>query len=124
MIGQYGKTFPTRLQEGYRMRAIIFFGCFLGMAGSAWAQVEEDTWRPASQLHPKSPGYYYGQPPVSSTPESLQGFDAWYQQQRQQQRQQSERYRQEALQHELNQLNRLRTYDRLHWGPLQRDQPY
>ena len=103
------------------MRAIIFFGCFLFVAGSVWAQVWEDPWQPASQLHPNPPRYEYGQRPVPSTSESMQGFDAWYQQQREQQRQQHERYRQEALQHELNQMNRLRTYDRLHWGPLQPD---
>jgi pyruvate/2-oxoacid:ferredoxin oxidoreductase alpha subunit len=119
MIGHYGKTFPPHLQEGYRMRAIIFFGCFLLVAGSAWAQIREDPWQPASQLHPNPPRSYYGQPPLPSTPESLQNVDAWYQQQRVQQRQQDERSQQEALQHELNQMNRLRTYDRLHWGPLQ-----
>ena len=106
------------------MRAIIFFGCFLGMAGSAWAQFGEDTWQPASQLHPNPPRSYSEQPSVLSTPRSLQSFDAWYQQQREQQRQQDERYQQEARQHELNQMNRLRTYDRLHWGPLQRYSPY
>lgn len=101
------------------MRAIIFFECFLFVAGSAWAQFGEDPWQPASQFYPNPPRNYYRQPPVPSTPGSLQGFDTWYQQQREQQRQQHERYQQEALQHELNQTNRLRTYDRLHWGPLQ-----
>ncbi len=93
------------------MRAIIFFGCFLLVAGSAWAQLGEDSWQPTSQLHPNPPGHNYGQQPGSSTLESLQGFDGWFQQQREQHRQQDERYRQEARQHELNQMNRLRTYD-------------
>lgn len=116
---------PLPHQEGYRMRAILFFGCFLLVAGSAWAQLREDPWQPTSQLHPNPPRhYYYGQPPASSTPESLQGFDRWFQQQREQHRQQHERYRQEALHHELNQMNRLRTYDRLRWGPLQPYEPY
>jgi len=100
------------------MRAIIFFGCFLFMAGSAWAQFGEDPWQPASQLHPTPPRSYYGQTPVPSAPESLQSFDAWYQQQRLQQRQRHERYQQEARQHELNQMNRQREYDRLRRGPL------
>lgn len=106
------------------MRAIIFLGCFLFAAGSAWAQFGEDPWQPASQLHPNPPRSYYGQSPVSSISKSLQSFDAWYQQQREQQRQQHERYQQEAQKHELNQMNRLRTYDRLHWGPLQPNSPY
>jgi len=155
------------------MRAIIFFGCFLFVAGSAWAQFGEDPWEPdprrqsnppgsyygqlpvpstseslqgfdawyqqqrdqhrrqheryqreARQLQPNPSGYYYGQLPAPSTSESLQGFDTWYQQQRNQHRQQHERYRQETLQHELNQTNRLRTYDRLNWGPLQPHYPY
>ncbi len=106
------------------MQAIIFIGCFLFVAGSAWAQLGEDPWQPASQFHPNPPRFYYGQSPVSSTPDSFPGFDTWYQQQRGQQQQQHERYQQETLQHELNQLNRLRTYDRLHWGPLQPFSPY
>lgn len=107
------------------MRAIIFFGCFLGMAGSTWAQFGEDPWRPTSQLHPTPPrSFYDDQSSVQSIPKSLQSFDAWFQQQREQQRQQHDRYQQEARQHELNQTNRLRTYDRLHWGPLQPYSPY
>lgn len=101
------------------MRAIILFGCFLLVAGSAWAQLGEDPWQPASQFHQNPPRAYYGHSPVPPTLESFQGFDTWYQQQREQQRQQHEHYQQEAQQHELNQTNRLRTYDRLHWGPLQ-----
>jgi len=101
------------------MRALIFFGCFLVVAGSAWAQFREDPWQPESQLHPNPPRSYYGQMPDPSTSESLQGFDAWYQQQRDQHRQQHERYQQEARQHELNQMNRQREYDRLRRGPLQ-----
>ncbi len=106
------------------MRAIIFFGCFLGLTGSAWAQFGEDTWRPASQLHPNPPRSFYDQPSVQSTPRSLQSFDGWFQQQREQQREQDVRYQQRARQHELNQMNRLRTYDRLQWGPLQPYSPY
>ena len=106
------------------MRALIFFGCFLGMAGSTWAQFGDDSWRPTSQLHPTPPRSFYDQTPIPSSPGSVQNFDAWYQQQRDQQRQQHDRYRQEALQHDLNQMNRLRTYDRLRWGPLQPYSPY
>jgi hypothetical protein len=101
------------------MRAIIFFGCFLVVTGSAWAQFGEDRWQRVRPLQPNPPGYYSGQRRPPSTAESLQGFDAWYQQQREHQRQQHERYQQEARQHELNQMNRLREYDRLRRGPLQ-----
>ncbi|MDT3778615.1 hypothetical protein PJI16_13695 [Nitrospira sp. MA-1] len=107
------------------MRAIIFFGCFLGLTGSAWAQLGEDTWQPASQLHPNPPrSFYDDQPSALSSPKSFQDFDAWFQRQREQHRQKDARYQQEARQHELNQMNRLRTYDRLRWGPLQPYSPY
>jgi hypothetical protein len=148
------------------MRTIIFFGCFLVVAGSAWAQFGEDLQQPARQLQPNPPGYLYGQLAASSTPESLkgfnawfqqqrernrqqhlrsqqyrqlqpnpsgysyrqrpvpytrkplQGFDAWFQQQREQNRQQHLRSQREARQHELDQMYRLREYDRLRRGPL------
>ena len=74
------------------MRAIIFFGCFLFGTGSAWAQFGEDPWQPAPRRQPNLPGYYYGQLPVPSALNSLQGFDAWYQQQREYTRQRHERY--------------------------------
>jgi hypothetical protein len=106
------------------MRAIIFFGCFLVVAGSAWAQVEGDRWQRVRPLQLNPPGYNSGQLRGPSTAESLQGFDAWFQQQRGQQRQQHERYQQEARQHELNQMNRLREYDRLRQGPRGPGQPY
>ena len=103
------------------MRAIIFFGCFLVVAGSAWAQFGEDRGQQAQQLQPNPPRYSYGQLRGLSTAKSLQGFDAWYHQQREQHRHQHERFRQEARQHELNQRHRLREYDRLRQGP---GQPY
>ena len=103
------------------MRATIFFGCFLVIAGSAWAQLGEDRWQRVRPLQPNSPGYSYGQLRGSSTAESLQSFDGWYQQQRNQQRQRHERYQQEARKHELDQMKRLREYDRLRQGP---GQPY
>jgi hypothetical protein len=125
LLGSFLDHRFSHFQEGYDMRAILFFGCFLGMAGSTWAQFGEDSWRPASQLHPTPPrSFYDDQPSVLSIPESLQNFDAWFQQQRVQQQQQHERYQQETQQHELKQMNRLRTYDRLHWGPLQPYSPY
>jgi len=101
------------------MRAIIFFGCFLVVVGSAWAQFGEERWQRVRPLQPNPPGYYYGQLRGPSTAESLQSFDGWYQQQREQHRQQHTRNQQEARQHELNQMNRLREYDRLRRGPLQ-----
>ncbi len=103
------------------MRAIIFFGCFLVVAGSAWAQLGEDRWQRVRPLQPNPSGYSYGQLRGPSTAESLRGFDMWYQQQREQHRQQHERYRQEARQHVLNQSHRLRENDRLRQGP---GQPY
>ena len=103
------------------MRAIIFFGSFLIMAGSAWAQLGEDLLQQARKVLPNPSGSYYGQLQGPSTAESLRGFNMWYQQQREKHRQQHERYRQEARQHELNQRHRLREYDRLRQGP---GQPY
>ena len=87
------------------LRTIIFFGCFLAVAGSAWAQFVEDRRQPARQLQ--------------ANLQLVQGFDAWFQQQRDRQQQQHTRYRQEARQHEWNQRHRLREYDRLRQGPLQ-----
>ena len=103
------------------MRAIIFFGSFLVMAGSAWAQLGEDRLQQARQVLPNPSGYSYGQLRGPSTAESLRGFNMWYQEQREKHRQQHERYRQQARQHELNQRHRLREYDRLRQGP---GQPY
>ena len=136
------------------MRVIIFFGCFLVVSGSAWAQFGEDRWQPVRKLQSNPPsvkgfdawyqhrreqqrqqqtrfqqkarrlqsnplGYDYRQRPFRSIPKSLKGFDAWYQHRREQQQQQQTRYRQEIRQHEMNQRNRLRRYDRLPRGPLQ-----
>ncbi|MGE0474755.1 MAG: hypothetical protein AB7P17_14070 [Nitrospirales bacterium] len=70
------------------LRALIFFGCFLVVAGSAWAQLSGDRWQPARQLQPN--------------PQLVQGFDAWYQQQRDRQQQQHIRYRQENRQLQPN----------------------
>jgi hypothetical protein len=103
------------------MRALIFFGCFLVVAGSAWAQFGEDRWQRARQLQSNPPGYSYGQRSVTPTAKSLQGFDTWYHQQRAQHLQQHERFQQESRQHELHQRHRLREYDRLRQGP---GQPY
>ena len=66
------------------LRAIIFSGCFLLVANSGWAQFEGDRWQPARQLQPN--------------PQLVQGFDSWFQQQRDRQQQQHTRYRQETLQ--------------------------
>ena len=80
------------------MRTIVFFGCLLVVAGSAWAQFGEDLGQSAQQLQPKPLGYSYGRMVASSTSESLQGFDAWYQQQREQHRLQHMRSQQEIRQ--------------------------
>ena len=70
------------------LRALIFFGYFLVVAGSAWAQLGEDRGQPARPLQLNS--------------QSVQSFDSWYQHQRDRQQQQHTRYRQESLQLQPN----------------------
>lgn len=64
-------------------RAIIFFGCFLVVAGNAWAQLGENRRPSSPQLRPNL--------------QMVQSFDSWFQNQRDRQQQQHTRYRLESL---------------------------